>query len=255
MSPPPFQIKLRLSRTQVRARLALRQPANSRKSLETQAARLALRRSRQIRVCCIPLKLVYTPVDDDVTALICSQSQSVTSDDDRCSCARRPKQAKPRRQDVCVRLEAARGHLTGNFGTQHIHIHTERSESCRAARTPANARPQPPLFCRECSRCSIGALLLDRNKNHQPTSSTGGGRVLAVVRSSLHRRLLRDDDPDKVEETRKSLRRRTTTIKPRWRTKMRPPPRNGSRRGSTRVWVLTMVRRASCLAGFPGGGR
>ena len=24
----------------------------------------------------IPLKLVYTPVDDDVTALICSQSQS-----------------------------------------------------------------------------------------------------------------------------------------------------------------------------------
>ncbi len=47
-SSAPFQIKLRLSRTQVRARLALRQPANSRKSLETQAARLALRKSRQI---------------------------------------------------------------------------------------------------------------------------------------------------------------------------------------------------------------
>ena len=27
----------------------------------------------------IPLKLVYTPVDDDVTALICSQSQKAPS--------------------------------------------------------------------------------------------------------------------------------------------------------------------------------
>jgi hypothetical protein len=50
-----FQIKLRLSRTQVRARLALRQPANSRKSLETQATRLALRKSRQI--CCVTSSL------------------------------------------------------------------------------------------------------------------------------------------------------------------------------------------------------
>ena len=54
-SSAPFQIKLRLSRTQVRARLALRQPANSRKSLEIQAARLALRKSRQI--CCVTSSL------------------------------------------------------------------------------------------------------------------------------------------------------------------------------------------------------
>jgi hypothetical protein len=54
-SSAPFQIKLRLSRTQVRARLALRQPANSRKSLVTQAARLALRKSRQI--CCVTSSL------------------------------------------------------------------------------------------------------------------------------------------------------------------------------------------------------
>jgi hypothetical protein len=55
MSPPRLQIKLILSRTQVRARLALRQPANSRKSLLTQAARLALRKSRQI--CCVTSSL------------------------------------------------------------------------------------------------------------------------------------------------------------------------------------------------------
>jgi hypothetical protein len=57
MSPPRLQIKLNLSRTQVRARLALRQPANSssRKSLVTQAARLALRKSRQI--CCVTSSL------------------------------------------------------------------------------------------------------------------------------------------------------------------------------------------------------
>ena len=49
--------ELNLSRTQVRARLALRQPANSssRKSLVTQAARLALRKSRQI--CCVTSSL------------------------------------------------------------------------------------------------------------------------------------------------------------------------------------------------------
>ena len=54
-SSAPFQIKLRLSRAQIRARLALRQPANSRKLLETQAARLALRKSRQI--CCVTSSL------------------------------------------------------------------------------------------------------------------------------------------------------------------------------------------------------
>ena len=54
-SSAPFQIKLRLSRAQIRARLALRQPANSRNSLETQAARLALRKSRQI--CCVTSSL------------------------------------------------------------------------------------------------------------------------------------------------------------------------------------------------------
>ena len=54
-SSAPFQIKLRLSRAQIHARLALRQPANSRKSLVTQAARLALRKSRQI--CCVTSSL------------------------------------------------------------------------------------------------------------------------------------------------------------------------------------------------------
>ena len=54
-SSAPFQIKLRLSRAQIHARLALRQPANSRNSLETQAARLALRKSRQI--CCVTSSL------------------------------------------------------------------------------------------------------------------------------------------------------------------------------------------------------
>ena len=138
--------KLRLSRTQVRARLALRATHKFQK--------IARDTGRALGAAQIPA---------DPSLLATNKIHLPSTDDDRCrSCARRPKQAKPRRQDVCVRLEAARGHLTGNFGTQHIHIHTERSESCRAARTPANARPQPPLFCRECSRCSIGALLLDR---------------------------------------------------------------------------------------------
>ena len=95
----------------------------------------------------------------------------VTSDDDRCSCARRPKQAKPRRQDVCDdghvetpgamirrRLEAARQgdqdrlpKGTPHGHTSHIHIHTERSELRNAAGphvhqlTPAPNHTQIPI--------------------------------------------------------------------------------------------------------------
>ena len=69
----------------------------------------------------------------------------------------------------------AKGHTSR---THKSHTHTERSERSRAARTPANARPQPhpdphslpdTIYhgCRACSRCSIGALLLDRKTINQ----------------------------------------------------------------------------------------
>ena len=99
--------------------------------------------------------------------------------------------ARMEEDDTLLRLlrdtEARHAHM-GSGGTAagrgdntHTHrrrIHTGRSERSRAARTTANARPQPypdhPSFpdatyqgCRVCSRCSIGALQLNRKTINQ----------------------------------------------------------------------------------------